>query len=38
MTDSPTDAEFYAGDVNSDEELNVLDVVEIVQLILIHEK
>ena len=34
MTDSPTEAEFYAGDVNSDGQLNVLDVVAIVQMIL----
>ena len=34
MTDQPTEAEFYTGDVNSDGQLNVLDIVIIVQLIL----
>ena len=34
MTDSPTDAEFYSSDINSDELLNVLDVILIVQMIL----
>ena len=34
MTDEPTDAEFYAGDINLDQQLNVMDVVAIVQMIL----
>jgi hypothetical protein len=34
MIDEPTDTEFSAGDVNFDENLNILDVVAVVQLIL----
>ena len=34
MIDQPTEAEFYAGDINSDGQLNVSDVVAIVQMIL----
>ena len=34
MIDEPTDIEFSAGDINLDENLNILDVVAVVQLIL----
>ena len=34
MIDEPTNYEFFAGDINSDQLINILDVMELVQIIL----
>ena len=38
MTNNPTEIEFFVGDLNGDNDLDVLDIVAIVQLILISSQ